>query len=305
VQTLGELPHGLPPLAPLPLLDLSLIGQLANGALALAIIGLVEAVAIVRAVASHSRQRLDSNQEFVGQGLANIAAGLFSGYPCSGSFNRSALSYQSGSRTGMGSVFSGLFVLASMFLLAPVIAHLPRPVLAGTLVVTAYSMIDRRSMGRIWRGARGDTVIMVVTLAATLALPLQFAVLIGVLMSLGYYLLKTSAPRVLAVLPDDTFRHWGPRPGKPGCPQMAVVDLLGDLYFGAANHVEESLYDLLMANPRQRFLLLRMHSVQHCDISGIRALENILRICRDRGGAMYLVRVRDPVLKVMRSTGFA
>jgi SulP family sulfate permease len=166
-------------------------------------------------------------------------------------------------------------------------------------------MIDRRAIARIWRGARGDTVIMVVTLAATMALPLQFAVLIGVLMSLGYYLLKTSAPRVIQVLPDERFRHWAPRPDKPGCPQLAVVDLLGDLYFGAANHVEESLYDILAATPGQRFLMLRMHSVQHCDISGIRALENILRICRDRGGAMFLVRVREPVRKVMHRTGFA
>ncbi|MEI6776514.1 MAG: SulP family inorganic anion transporter [Chloroflexales bacterium] len=304
VKVLGELPHRLPPLAALPVLNIALIGQLANGALALAIIGLVEAVAIARAVASHSRQRLDSNQEFVGQGLANIAAGLFSGYPCSGSFNRSALSYQSGAQTGFSNVYSGIFVLVAMFVLAPLISHLPRPVLAGTLVVTAYSMIDRHAMRRIWRGARGDSVIMLITLVATLALPLQFAVMIGVLMSLGYYLLKTSAPRVLAVLPDASFRHWAYQPGKPGCPQLAVVDLLGDLYFGAANHVEDSLYDMLMRNPQQRFLMLRMHSVQQCDISGIRALENILRICRDRGGGMFLVRVREPVQRVMRSIGF-
>lgn len=304
VRVLGALPRSLPPLAGLPILDIDLIGQLSNGALALAIIGLVEAVAIARAVASHSRQRLDSNQEFVGQGLANIAAGIFSGYPTSGSFNRSALSYQSGAQTGLGNAFSGLFVLASMFLLAPLIAHLPRPVLAATLVITAYSMIDRKAIARIWRGARGDTVIMAVTLAATLALPLQFAVLIGVMMSLGYYLLKTSTPRVLAVLPDSGFRHWAYQPGKPGCPQLGVVDLLGDLYFGAANHVEESLYEMLMRSPDQRFLMLRMQSVQHCDISGIRALENIVRVCRERGGGLYLVRVRDPVLQLMRSTGF-
>ena len=304
VKVLGELPHGLPPLAALPVLNIGMIGQLANGALALAIIGLVEAVAIARAVAGHSRQRLDSNQEFVGQGLANIAAGLFTGYPCSGSFNRSALSYQSGAQTGLGNAFSGVFVLTSMFVLAPLIGHLPRPVLAGTLVVTAYSMIDHQAMARIWRGARGDTVIMLITLAATLALPLQFAVLIGVLMSLGYYLLKTSAPRVQVVLPDAGFRHWAYQPDKPGCPQLAVVDLLGDLYFGAANHVEDSLYDMLMNCPQQRFLMLRMHSVQQCDISGIRALENILRICRDRGGGMFLVRVREPVVQVMRSIGF-
>ncbi|NTV65071.1 MAG: SulP family inorganic anion transporter, partial [Oscillochloris sp.] len=195
VRVLGELPRGLPPLANLPFFDLHLIGQLANGALALAIIGLVEAVAIARAISSHTRQRLDSNQEFVGQGIANIAVGLFSGYPCSASFNRSALSYQSGAQTGLANACSAIFVLAAMFVLTPVIAHLPRAVLAGTLVIAGYSMIDRQAMQRIWRGARGDTVIMIITLTATLALPLQFAVLIGVIMSLGYYLLKTSMPR--------------------------------------------------------------------------------------------------------------
>lgn len=304
VRVLGELPRSLPPLASLPLFDLDLIGHLANGALALAIIGLVEAVAIARAVSSNSRQRLDSNQEFIGQGLANIAAGFFSGYPCSGSFNRSALSYQSGARSALGNAFSGGFVLLALFTLAPFIAHLPRAVLAGALVVTAYSMIDSKTIARILRGAPGDAVIMIVTLLTTLVLPLQFAVLIGVLMSLGYYLLRTSVPRVQTVLPHDQFRHWTHQPEKPNCPQMPVVDLLGDLYFGAANHVEESLYDIMQESPQHRLLLLRMHSVQHCDISGIRALENIRRICLDRGGDLYFVRVREPVLARMRAMGF-
>jgi SulP family sulfate permease len=304
VAVLGALPQTLPPLAQLPLLDLDLIGQLANGALALALIGLVEALAIARAVASHSRQRLDSNQEFVGQGLANIAAGLFSGYPCSGSFNRSALSYQSGAQTALGNVFSGLFVAAAMFVLGPLMAHLPRAVLAGALVITAYSMVDVKSMRRIWRGSRNEAVIMSVTLLATLLLPLQFAVLIGVLMSLGSYLLRTSAPRVQLVLPDDDFRHWIVRPEKAACPELAVVEVMGDMYFGAVNYIEERIYDMLNQRPQQRFLLLRMHSVNQIDYTGIRALENILRFCRERGGDLYFIRVREPVLHRLQAAGF-
>lgn len=304
VSVLGPQPAGLPPLASLPLLNLELIGHLANGALALAIIGLVEAVAIARAIASHSRQRLDSNQEFVGQGMANIAAGFFSGYPCSGSFNRSALSFQSGAKTALGNVFSGLFILVAMFLLAPLLAHLPRPVLAGALVVTAWSMIDLPTMQRLRRGDPGDALIMGVTLVATLLLPLQFAILIGVLMSLGYYLLRTSAPRVVAVLPDAEFKHWEPHAGRPQCPQLAVVDILGDLYFGAVNHVEETLNAILAATPGQRFVLLRMHSVQHIDISGVRMLENLRRQLREQGGELFFTRVRGPVLERMQASGF-
>lgn len=304
VVTLGALPRSLPPLTDLWHVDLSLVGALANGALAIAIIGLVEASAISRAVATHSQQRLDSNQEFVGQGLANIFAGLFSGYPCSGSFNRSALSFQSGAQTSMGNVFSGLFVLIAMFPFAPLIAHLPRPILAGALAVTAWSMVDNRAILRIWRADRGDGLIAIITLAATLLVPLQFAVISGVLMSLGAYLLRTSAPRVQSVLPDANFRHWEYQPNLTPCPQLAVVDVLGDLYFGAVNHVEEQINALLAKNPSQRFLLLRMHSVQHCDISGVKALQSIARQVRDRGGGLYFVRVREPVYRMMKVTGF-
>ncbi|PDW00837.1 sulfate transporter [Candidatus Viridilinea mediisalina] len=304
VQSLGALPAGLPPLAALPLLDLGLIGQLINGALAIALIGLVEAVAIARAVAGHSRQRLDSNQEFIGQGMANVAAGCFSGYPCSGSFNRSALSYQAGAQTAMANAFSGVFILVAAFALNPLIAHIPLAVLAGALAITAWSMIDRQRMLQIWRGAPGEALIMLLTFGATLLLPLQFAILIGVLMSLGYYLLRTSMPRVVAALPDQEFKHWEPHNGRPQCPQLAVVDVLGDIYFGAVNHVEETIDQILDETPGQRFLLLRMHSVQHCDISGIRMLENIRAVLRERGGDLYMTRVRDPVLYRMRLAGF-
>ena len=304
VQVLGALPGGLPPLAALPLLNLDLIGRLSTGALAIGTIGLVEAAAISRAIASNSGQRLDSNQEFVGQGLANIACGLFSGYPTSGSFNRSALAYRSGGRTAMTGVFSGLFVLAASVVLGPLAAHLPRAALAGALLLTAYGMIDRREIARLRHSGRADLAIMLTTLFCTLLLPLQFAVLIGVLMSLAHYILQTSAPRVQEVLPDAGFKHWVVQPDRPACPQLAVVDVLGDLYFGAVNHVEESLLTLLAQRPSQRFLLLRMHSVQRCDISGIKALESLVRLYRNRGGEIFLVRVREPVLELMRATNF-
>uniref|UniRef100_UPI00260C9256 SulP family inorganic anion transporter n=1 Tax=uncultured Chloroflexus sp. TaxID=214040 RepID=UPI00260C9256 len=196
VRVMGPVPPGLPPLANLPIFDLDLIAHLLNGALALAIIGLVEAVAIARAIAGYTGQRIDSNQEFVGQGLANIVSGIFSGMPCSGSFNRSALAYQAGGKTAFTAVVSGITVLLATTVLGPLLAEVPRAALAGALAVTAWSMVDQRNMARIWRGSRGEAVIMVVTLALTLTLPLQFAILIGVLMSLGYYLLRTATPRV-------------------------------------------------------------------------------------------------------------
>ncbi len=304
VRLIGDIPPGFPPLAELPWFDIGLIGQLLNGALALAIIGLVEAVAIARAIASYTGQRIDSNQEFVGQGLANIVSGIFSGMPCSGSFNRSALAYQAGGKTALTAVISGLTALAGTAILSQVLAIIPRPAIAGTLMVAALGMVDRRGMARIWRGSRGEAAIMIITLVLTLTLPLQFAILTGVLMSLGYYLLRTATPRIEAVVPDTAFRHWDPAHDRPTCPQLLVVDLQGDLYFGAASHVEEVLLRLLDQHRSVRYLLLRMHSVNHCDVSGIRALETIRRTLRVRGGDLYFVRVRASVMYRMQISGF-
>lgn len=310
VSVIGRIPRSLPPFHLPPLLDIELIGQLSTGALAVSVIGLIEAMSIARSIASQTGQRLNSNQEFVGQGLANIACGLFSGFTCSGSFTRSAVNFEAGARTGLASVFSGLFVLVATLLLAPLAAYVPRTALAAVLLVTAYNMVDRREMARIWRGARGDSLIMVVTILATLLLPLQFAVLIGVLMSLAYYIWRTSLPRVYSVVPDENFRHMtrqeDPAAGivRPACPQLGIVEIVGDLYFGATHNVEETLLAHQKRYPGQHYLMLRMQSVTQIDISGIHMLESTVKSYRERGGDVYIMRVQDTVLDFMRSTGF-
>jgi SulP family sulfate permease len=129
--------------------------------------------------------------------------------------------------------------------------------------------------------------------------------LAGILLSFAVYIIKTSVPRVSSVLPDERYRHFVHQPDKPPCPQLAVLDILGDLYFGAVSHVEKAIAQHLAAHPTQRLLLLRMHSVQQCDFSGIHALESIVRSVREKGGDLFMVRIREPVLSLMRTTGFA
>ncbi len=304
VSVIGELPSRLPPLANLPLFDLDLIAQLSTGALAAAAIGLIQTMAIARSLATQTGQRLDSNQEFIGQGLANIACGLFSGYTSAGSFGRSAVNLEAGARSPLAAIFSGIFVAIAMLTVGSLAAYLPRAALAGVLLLVAYGLVDRAEMARIWRGAPGDALIMWVTLIGTLFLPIEFAVLTGILMSLGYYILRTSSPIVHAVVPDEDFFDLKERPNKSQCPQLGILDIHGDLYFGAVNHIETELHDHAAQNPTQRFLLLRLHGVNHCDFSGIRMLENLVNTYRDRGGDLYLTRVRSSVLRRMRDTEF-
>ena len=304
VSVIGQLPQTLPPLADLPFFDLELITRLSPGALAIGAIGLVQTAAITHSISSQTGQRLDSNQEFVGQGMANTAAGIFSGFPVASSFARAVINFEAGARSPFAAVFSAIFVIIAMFLIGPMAAYLPRAALSGVLIVTSFGMIDRAEIRRIWQGAAGDAAIMVITLVGTLLLSIEFAVLLGILFSFALYVLRTSTPRVQAVIPDPTFTHFTHQPDKDRCPQLNVVEILGDLYFGAVNHVEEIILDYLDNNPEQRFLLLRMHSVNHLDFSGIHMLESVVRTFRERGGDVYMVRVCHPVMKVMESTGF-
>ncbi len=304
VVVLGELPRTLPPLASLPLTDFDLMGQMFTGAMAAAAIGLVEAVSITRAIASQSSQRLNSDQEFVGQGLASIAAGFFSGYTCSGSFVRSAVGYSSGAKTPLAVILASLFVLIALLSFAPYAAYLPRAALAGVLIVAAYGMVDRKAIKRIWQASFGDTMIMIATIIATLVLPLQFAVLAGIIVSIMRFLVKTSMPQVQPVVPDESFRHFVPENDSPICPQIGIITMSGPLYFGAAQHIEKAIQANREKHPEQTYLLLRMHLVDHVDVSGIHMLEAIVRQYRQRKGDVYFAGVRRQVKRQMAASGF-
>ncbi len=304
VAMIGELPRSLPPFVALPVFDWTLIGRLSAGALAVGAIGLVQTSAIVRSISSQTGQRVDSDQEFVGQGMVNIATGFFSGYAAAASFSRSAVNLKSGAKSPVAAIFSGSFLLLITLAFAPLAAYLPIAALAGVIILIAYGLIDRVELARIWRGAKGDAAIMIATLLGTLFLKLEVAVLLGISFSLVLYLVRTSAPRVHAVLPDSQYRHLVYRSGEALCPQLGVVDVMGDLYFGAVHHVEEKILAQAAANPEQRFLLIRMSRVNQCDFSGIHMLESLVNAYRERGGDVFLMRVSYPVTQLMQSTGF-
>ncbi|MEZ4518235.1 MAG: STAS domain-containing protein [Chloroflexota bacterium] len=166
-------------------------------------------------------------------------------------------------------------------------------------------MTNRDEIARILRGAPGDAIIMVVTFLGTLFLHLEFAVLAGIILSFVLYIVRTSTPRVHVVLPDDSYRHFGYQPDKAQCPQLAIIEIMGDLYFGAVHHVEDTILELEKMNPSQIYLLIRMHHVNQIDFSGIHMLESVIESYRERGGDVFFVRVNPRVRQLMESTGCA
>jgi SulP family sulfate permease len=263
----------------------------------------MEAISSAKAVAGRTHQRLNINQEFVGQGLANVAASLFGGYPVSGSFTRSALNFRTGGKTPMSGVFSGIAVALVLLIAAPLAAVLPVAALAGVLLVVAYEMVDKEGIMRAIRGTRADGAVLLVTFLSTLFLQVEFAIYVGVLLSIGLHLAKTSHPRIFSNVPDlQTGKMVGTAHGRICC-QMDVVTIEGSVFFGSATFVLEDLQRRLKNHPRMANLLIRMHQVNILDASGIHALEILLEEVQERGGGLYFSGVKPRVFEVFKNSG--
>lgn len=304
VLVVGAIPRSLPPFH-IPSMDaIGKLGHLAPGALAIAILGLVEAVSIAKSIADQTRQRLNINREFVGQGLANMSAALFSGYPGSGSFTRSAVNFRAGAKTPFSAVISGIAVAATVLVAAPLAAALPLSALAGVLIVVAYELIRTKDIVRTIRATRSDAVVLVVTFLSTLLLSIEFAIYVGMLLSIGLHLAKTSHPRIYSVVPElETEKMVGSAYGETCC-QMDIVQVEGSIFFGSATFVLDDLQRRLRNHPHTANILIRMHHVNTIDASGIHILEVILEEVRNRGGGMFFSGVNHRVFMVLKNASF-
>ncbi|UCF94064.1 MAG: SulP family inorganic anion transporter [Desulfobacterales bacterium] len=303
VAVVGAIPRRLPPFHLPSLTAAEQVGRLMPGALAIAILGLVEAVSIAKTIADVTRQRVNVNQEFIGQGLANIGASLFSGYPGSGSFTRSAVNFRAGGKTPMSAIVSALAIAVTVLAAAPLAAKLPLAALSGVLIVVAYELIRQKDIVRTVRATRSDAAVLVITFLSTLLLSIEFAIYVGMLLSIGLHLAKTSHPRIYSVVPDlATGKLVGSAHGQTCC-QMDIIQIEGSLFFGSATFVLDDLQRRLRHHPDAANLLIRMHHVNTMDASGIHVLEIVLDQIRRWGGGLYFSGVNHRVFLVLKNSG--
>ncbi|MDQ2916644.1 MAG: SulP family inorganic anion transporter, partial [Pseudomonadota bacterium] len=257
VPTIGALPSAVPPLS-MPEMTFRTWQTLAPIALALTVIGLSEAISSARAVALKSGQRIDGNQEFIGQELANIVGALTSSYPTSGSFNRTGANYEAGARTPLSCVFSAILLLVILLLVRPLASFVPVASMAAVLFIVAMGLIDVRAMRRVWRTSRGDALALGVTFVATLTIRLEVAILVGVLASLLVYLNWATHPRVVRVAPDPSQQRRFRRVGVDTalCPQLDMLRIDGALFFGSVEHIRDEIEAARASRPATRHLLL-------------------------------------------------
>lgn len=307
IETVGALQGALPALSK-PDLSYTSLQALLFPAAVVAVIGLTEAVAIARSVATRSGQRLDADQEFIGQGLSNVAGSFFSAYPSSGSFNRSGVNFAAGARTPLAAALSAVFLLALAALAAPLAAYLPLAAMAGILFIVAWSLIDWHHIGHVLRRHPRERIVLLVTWLGVLV-DLEKGLFVGIVISLLFYVYRTSQPAVdervppAAELGNPRRKMVAVSPQAPGCPQLAMLRLRGSIYFGAVEHVREQFRTLDEADPRRKWVLLLAQGVNFVDLAGAGMLAEEAARRRALGGGLVIVGAQPTVLHMLQRSG--
>lgn len=301
----GSVPQGLPPFT-MPVIDFPVIFQLGTAAMTIALIGFMEAISIAKAMAAESRQRLDPDQELVGQGLSNVVSSFFNGYPVSGSFSRSAVNISAGAMTGFSSVVTGAVVGITLLFLTPLLYHLPQATLGAVIIMAVLNLIKVKEVMHAWTVERHDGWVAVITFTLTLVFAphLDKGILIGVVLSLGLFVFRTMRPRFIevAIHPDGTLRDVDFF-DLPTSPEVVIVRMDMSLYFANAGYLETRVLELVAERPDLKFLILDAQGINSIDSTGEDVLENLAERLKANGIQIILVRGKLQIVEKLDKSG--
>ncbi|MEW6436390.1 MAG: SulP family inorganic anion transporter [Pseudomonadota bacterium] len=305
IETAGKIPASFP--APhIPLIKTEWLGGLSEGALAIAFVGLIEALSIAKAIAHETGQRIDYNRQILAEGLANLAGGFFQSLPGSGSLSRSAINYQAGAATRFSGIVAAAASAVALVLLAPLLRYVPRPALAGLLLLTAARLVDFKRLVYTLKASRYDAGLVIITAVTAIAINLDTAVLLGVTLSILLFVPRAAKLKVseLIVTPEHVVRER--LPADPADQSLLIYDFEGELFFGAAPELDRYLETLKKRVETQdvKFVILRLKRARNPDVVCIERLEHYLREERARGVTVLLAGVRDDTLHALQNIGF-
>ena len=304
-EVVGSVPQGLPSIG-LPGFSWDMLGSLLSAAIVISLVGFMEAISIAKAMAAKTRDRIDPNQELIGQGLANLVGSLTQSFPVSGSFSRSAVNINAGAKTGMSSVITAAFVLLTLLFLTPLLYHLPQAVLAAVIIMAVIGLINFGAVLHAWRANRHDGIAAVVTFVTTLAYAphLDNGIMIGAGLAIGLYLYRTMKPRVaiLGRYHDGTLRDV--RVNKlPESHVIVAVRFDGRLYFANVSYFEDAILEAMSHNPRAAYLLVVADGINELDASGEEVVHHLVERLRGGGITVLFSGLKKQVIDVMRATG--
>ncbi len=304
-NVVGEIPGGLPSIR-LPVFDFGVMLKLLSAAITISLLGFMEAISIAKAMATKTRQRLDANQELIGQGIGNIVGSLTQSYPTSGSFSRSAVNINSGAVTGFSSVVTGVIVLVTLLWLTPLLYHLPQATLAAVIMMAVVGLINFRAIRHAWQANRQDGAVALVSFTLTLAFAphLDKGILIGAGLALILFLYRTMQPRVavLARHPDGTLRDAEVFSLRT-CDEISVVRFDGQLYFANTSYFEDKMMERVALKPNLRFVIVVGDGINSIDATGEEMLSHLAERLEKNGITLLFTGLKKQVLDVLMRTG--
>ncbi|MFC1492359.1 SulP family inorganic anion transporter [candidate division KSB1 bacterium] len=303
-KVVGTIPEGLPVIG-IPSLDFSIILRLLPMVVIISLIGFMEAIAIAKAMAAKTGQRLDPNQELIGQGLANILGSFGRSYPVSGSFSRSAVNIQAGALTGMSGVFTSCMVIITLMFFTPLMYNLPQSVLAAIIMVAVLGLLNVSGFIHSWQAKKFDGIITIVTFAGTLifAPHLERGIIIGVVLTLLESLFQHMRPDI-AILS----RHWdgsfknARRWGLSECKYVGVIRFNGSLFFASASYLEDQVLEELADIPELEHIIIVANGINELDATGVESLFTLVKRLREGGIEVSISGLNDKIMDVFMKT---
>jgi SulP family sulfate permease len=303
-DVVGTIPRGLPSFT-IPPLNSNVIFHLLPYAAIISLLGFMEAISIAKAMAAKTGQRLDPNQELIGQGLANIIGSTAKSYPTSGSFSRSAVNLQSGAVTGFSSVFTTMMVVIVLMFFTPLLYHLPQSVLAAVIMMAVIGLVNVSGFVHAWEAKWYDGVISVVSFVATLVFAPHLAngIMIGVVLSLLVFLYKSMRPRVatLARYEDQSLRDCTTF-GLKECEHIAMIRFDGPLFFANSSYLEDTITERMRTKKNLKHIVLVANGINDMDASGEETLSLLVDRVRSAGVDFSLSGVNETVASVIKRT---
>lgn len=305
-EVVGTVPEGLPPISA-PTLDMDKLGAMLSAALVISLVGFMEAISIAKAVASKTKQRLDPNQELIGQGLANIAGSFSQAYPSSGSFSRTAVNANMGATSGLSAVFTSIIVLVTLLFLTPLLYHLPQAVLAAIIIMAVGGLVNIEAIKHAWKTHKHDGAAAVVTFIATLlyAPHLDNGIIVGAGLAIVLFLFRTMKPRValLGRYTDGTLRDIKVNPDMPTSEHVMALRYDGSLYFANVSYFEDAVLEGLAERPTAKYVLIVGDAINQLDASGEEVVHHLIERLKSAGVTLVFSGLKKQVLDVMRNTG--
>lgn len=307
-EVVGTIPAGLPGLQA-PRVDWQLVLPLLPAALIMALLGFMEATSISKAISARTGQRVDTNRELIGQGLANIVGSYFQGYVVSGSFSRSAVAAREGAQTGLFAIVSALGVMAVILFMTPLLYHLPQAVLAVIIMFAVFGLVRVKPLVQAWKVNRADALIGIATFVATLALAPALAngILVGVGLTVMLYLLRNMRPRaeILGRRDDGVLAGIDTHNLPPVSERYLVMRFDGSLNFVNVAYFEDAILQAFARFPKAKAVLVVGSGINDIDASGEEQLRSVARQLQARSVDLYFSSLKQQVRTVFKRGGLA